>query len=435
MKKFPLKLKIIFIGSIFLFMFIYMFVFGKNNAAIGLTMAMAAFMNLGNDLSFKPKTSFIRLSILFLILGFGAYLNNPISIFACILTFFIVFATTFTSYHLFGSDVYLPFLMAYFMMIAYPVSFEELPLRGISLIFGAAFILALNLLVNKNKDYKLSKETMDRLILEIDKAIDLKLDGKEVSRESFKIVNNFYSSLFNKFEYKYFPSSKQESALNIVKSFQYIGFILSDYDLSGDELTYIKRILTKIDDISPDEIFKSVKVESDGMYLVLLNLEIIANEIKNKDLTKEMADIKSLKSLFKPLVKYCFSFRSAKFTFAFKMAIVLTLLEVLTLMFNLPYTKWLYLAAIPLMQPYIDDAKFTSKSRLLGTLIGAFIFTILIIICPYLPLSPNEFMIIVMMICVVGMIYEFEKKGSFQYFHDINVHYCFINVYLTGYGN
>ena len=418
MKKMPLKFKAILVGNMFLFMIIYMIVFGRSNAAIGLTMAMAAFMNLGNDMSYKPKISFLKVSILLLILGIGAYLNNPLSILGCILTFFIVFGTTFSSYHLFGRDVYLPYLMAYFMMFCIPVSLGDLPMRLISLIFGAVFIVGLNILVNRKKDRKLSKETICSLIEEIDKAIDLKLEGKEVSKESFKTANGFYSSLFNKFEYKYLPSPRQESVLNIVKAFQYIGVILADFDLSKNELNYLKKTLDEILEINPNDICGLDDVETDEMYLVLLNLEIIADEIKNKDFEKESAipEKKSLKELFKPFLKYQLSFRSAKFTFAFKMAVILTLWVVLTFIFDLPYTKWLYFASIPLMQPYVDDMEYQSKSRIQGTLIGAFIFMILVLIYPHSSLSVNSYSVIVMIICMFGMIFWLEEKRTLTIF-------------------
>lgn len=418
MKKMPLKFKIILVGNMFLFMIIYMIVFGRSNAAIGLTMAMAAFMNLGNDMSYKPKISFLKVSILLLILGIGAYLNNPLSILGCILTFFIVFGTTFSSYHLFGRDVYLPYLMAYFMMFCIPVSLGDLPMRLISLMFGAVFIVGLNILVNRKKDRKLSKETICSLIEEIDKAIDLKLEGKGVSKESFKTANGFYSSLFNKFEYKYLPSPRQESVLNIVKAFQYIGVILADFDLSKNELNYLKKTLDEILEINPNDICESVNVETDEMYLVLLNLEIIADEIKNKDFEKESAipEKKSLRESFKPFLKYQFSFRSAKFTFAFKMAVILTLWVVLTFIFDLPYTKWLYFASIPLMQPYVDDMEYQSKSRIQGTLIGAFIFMILVLIYPHSSLSVNSYSVIVMIICMFGMIFWLEEKRTLTIF-------------------
>lgn len=393
-------------------MMLYMVIFGNKNAVLGTTMVMAAFMNLGNDLSFKPKTSFIKILALLLILGIAAYLNNPLTIFGCILTFVVVFGTTFTSYHLFGTSVYLPFLMCYFMMVGIPVTLENLPMRLLSLAFGAVFIVGLNILVNKKKEYKLSKATIDNLIGEINNAIDLKLGGKEVSEDSFKTANGFYLTIFSKFEYKYFPTKIQQSVLNIIKSFQYIGKVLCDFNLSKNELEYIREVLSNVGDGDSEKIFKRIDVDTKEMHLVLLNLEIIANEIKNKDLTKDtiLPDRKTILQSIKPIIKKQFSFKSVKFTFAFKMAIIMFVWQVLTLVFNLPFTKWLYFVTVPLMLPYIDDVAYTARTRVEGTFVGVFVFAIIIMIMPYLPISYFTLMMVVMVVCMIIMVLKMEDK-------------------------
>ena len=405
-----LKSKIIMMVAMIFFMFFYMMVFGNKNAVIGVTIIMAAFMNLDNDLSFKPKTSFIKILFLLLVLGFFSYLNNPLTIWGCILTFIVVFATTFTSYNLFGTSVYLPYLMCYFMMVGIPVSLEMLPMRLLSLVFGAIFIVGLNVIVNEKKEYKLSKTTITKLIDELDNAIDSKLHGDEVF-DNFKVVNGFYLSIYNKFEYKYFPTKIQQAVLNVVKSFQYIGRVIADYDLTETELKYIREILSNIKEIDSCSIFEGIEIETNEMYLVLLNLEIIANEV-NKDLTenKILPDKKTIISLIKPILKKQFSFQSVKFTFAFKMAFMLFIWQLLTLIFNLPFTKWLYFVTISLMMPYINDLAYTARTRIQGTLIGVFIFTILIIGMPYIPIAFNVIMIVVIVVCMMIMVLKLENK-------------------------
>lgn len=406
-----LKSKIIMFVSMMLFMLFYMVLFGSKNAVIGMMVVMAAFMNLSNDLSFKAKASFIKILLLLLVLGIASFLNNPLTIFGCILTFVVVFATTFTSYNLFGTHVYLPYLMIYFMMVGIPVSVEMLPMRLLSLVFGAVFIVGLNMAINRKKDYKLSKATIDTLISELDKAIDLKLDGKDVFSDNFRTINGFYLSIFNRSEYKYFPSETHKSVLNVVKSFQYIGKIISEYDLSNKELLYIRSVLSQIEHIDLDDIFEGIEIESKVMYLVLLNLEIIANEIR-KDLTDEimLPDKNTLKTQFKSLIRQYFSFRSVKFTFAFKMAFLMFVWQLLTLMFNLPFTKWLYFATISLMLPYIDDVAYSAKSRLQGTFIGVFVFAAILIIVPYINVSFNVIAVAVMVVCMLIMVIKLEDK-------------------------
>ena len=406
-----LKKKVIMFVAMMAFMAFYMVVFGSKNTIIGFVIMLAAFMNLGNDLAFKPKLSFIKVSLLLLILGISAYLNNPLTIWGCILTFLVVFGTTFTSYNLFGSRTYLPYLMCYFMMISAQVTLEGLPMRLLSLIFGAIFIVGLNVIVNRKKDYKLSKATVDKLVGELNHGIDLKLKGKDVSKDSFKTANGLYSAIYNRFEYKLFPSKSQQATLNIIKSVQYIGLGLSEKNFTENELNYIKEVLSKIRQINPEDIFGGVELETKDMAIVLLNLEILANEV-NKDLSEGtlLPDRETIKTLIKPILKRQFSFKSPKFTFAFKMAFILFVWQILTLVFNLPFTKWLYFITLPLMMPYVDDLAHMARARIKGTFLGVFIFAIILFLIHYIPVQVNVLSPILFGVCMFVMIVKMEDK-------------------------
>ncbi len=346
-----------------------------------------------------------------MVLAVASYFNNPLTIAGCILTFFVVFMTTFTSYRLFGSNTYFPYLLIYFMMVANPVKFEDFPLRLIALVFGALFIVVFNIIINRNKDYKLSKSTIDNLLNDLNKGIDLKLEGKPVSDDNFKSIKGFYLTIYNKLEYKYFPSESHQSILNIVKALQYIGILISNYDFTVDELNYMKKVLSNIRDIGPEEIFTGIDFKTKEMSLILLNLEILSCEI-TKDLTDNtiISDRRVLFSLMRNAYAKQFSFKSAKFTFAFKMALMLFIWQILTWAFNLPFTKWLYFVTISLMVPYVDDLRYTAKSRIKGTLLGTFIFAFLLIISPYLNIGKLPFVIIVFGSCLFIMVLKLHDK-------------------------
>ena len=406
-----LKRKIFMFSALIGAMLFYLIFFGRKNIAVGVMIIIAAFMNLNNDLSYKPGLSFVKVLGLLLILGIISYLNSPITVVSCILTFLVVFGTTFSSYHLFRSDVYMPYLLCYFIMSANPVTLENLPARLMALACGAVFIVGLNIVLNRDKHYNLTKETIANLVEELNKSIDLKLDGKDVPRDSFKIAKEFYLSLFHRFEYKYFPSTKQQSVLNIVKAFQSVGYLISRSDLSDNELRYIKKVLSEIKEIKIEEIFEGVEIETKGMMHILLNLEIIVNEL-NKDLSDEFTipDKKIIIQLFKPFNRKQFNFRSVKFIFAFKMALIMLVWEVLTLLFNLPFTKWLFFVTVSMMVPYIDDMAYTARKRIQATFLGIFIFTILLIAMPFIPISQRAVIIIVVVICLFVFVWKIKDR-------------------------
>lgn len=418
----PLKVKTQMLCSIFFFMLVFGIVFGRTNSVIGMFISLAAFMNSANDMSAKPKLSFIKVLFLLLTLGICAYLNNPVTIFGCIITTFVVFGVTMTSYHLFGTNVYIPFLMVYFIMMCLPVTSDELPMRLLALSVGAVFIVAVNLLTNRhNSPEKSTKRTIDSLVGEIGKAVDLKLDGQEVSEDDFKVSNRFYSSMLLNFEYKIFPSAEQESILNVIKSFQYIGKIIADYDLTDNELRYIKHLLSNIREIDPKDIFNGIEVETKEMNIVLLNFECIAHEI-NKDPSEKkfsLPDFETLKPIMKAVFKRVFSFESVRFTFAVKMTFLMVLCEVLTLIHPITFPQWLYFAIIPLLMPYINDMGDSAKDRFYATYVGVIFFAIIALIIPHIPINVNLIAVIIFALGVTGFIYSIENVFVLTFFATV----------------
>lgn len=101
-----LKRKILLFSALIGAMLFYMTFFGRKNASVGIMIIIAAFMNLNEDLSYRPGLSFVKILGLLLVMGIVSYLNSPITAIGCILTFLVVFGTTLSSYHLFRSDVY-----------------------------------------------------------------------------------------------------------------------------------------------------------------------------------------------------------------------------------------------------------------------------------------------------------------------------------------
>ena len=147
------------------------------------------------------------------------------------------------------------------------------------------------------------------------------------------------------------------------------------------------------------------------MPIVLLNLEVIANEVNNDSIDDiPLPDKKTIRTLVKSLVKREFSFKSPKFIFAFKMAFMLFVWQLLTLVFNLPFTKWLYFITLPLMMPYINDLAYTAKARIKGTLLGVFIFSIILILMSYISISPKILFMPIMFIGIFIMIFKLKDK-------------------------
>ena len=173
---------------------------------------------------------------------------------------------------------------------------------------------------------------------------------------------------------------------------------------------YTKDTLSKIKKINPDDIFQGIELKTKDMALILLNLEIIANEVNNDLASDEnIPDRNTVKTLLKPIIKSQITFKSPKFIFAFKMAFIMFIWQLLTLMFNLPFSKWLYFITIALMMPYINDLAYTAKARIKGTFLGAFIFAVINVLMHYIPISQAA-PLMVMVVCIFVMALNSEDK-------------------------
>lgn len=113
-------------------------------------------------------------------------------------------------------------------------------------------------------------------------------------------------------------------------------------------------------------------------------LEFLANSKEEK--TKYHI-IKTIPHDFKikEIMKENLNKDSVKFTFAFRLAIVVSFWEFIGVYFNLPDARWLACTSLAIVLPYTDNTLSKSRMRIRGTILGIIIFAILSIICfgPY----------------------------------------------------
>ncbi|AMK15411.1 hypothetical protein [Methanobrevibacter olleyae] len=400
MKKEEIKKKTLLAVIIILFLGIYGFLFGIENLPLGLMILFIAVLTLDKDLSFKPKTSFLKILFalwaLTLIAFYNSYQTTAIGI---ILNFLAVFSITFSSYYLFSKNSYMGYLIAYFIMLSKPITIDLLTMRLFSLLFGAAFIVLLNIIINHTKEYKSSKRTIDKLLNEIDNAIDLKLKDKAVDNISFNVQKSFYLSIFDNLSYKLIATKKQEQVLNIVKSLQYIGILIAKGDFNKNELNYMKNILEKLKNKEEIELnYNDIKTKE--MYLVLLNFKVINNELNKK--IKENKGIELDKNYIsqrvKNFLKFSFSKHSIKFSFALKMAFITILWQILGFVFDLVYIKWLYFTSVVTLLPYTNDMIRNYKIKLKTTFLAIILFIIMIVSVQLMNFLVSDILIIIALI-------------------------------------
>lgn len=402
MKKEEFEKKIMLIVILTAFLGSFSLIFGVKNLPISFAILFVSIFTIKSNLSLKPKLSFIKVLFTLELIGITAfYTSSQTTIITILLNFILVFGISFTSFHIFNNNSYIGYLTAYFIMFSRQIPISELPMRLFLLLIGTIFIVGLNLVLNRKKQYKTTETTIKSLISEINEIIDLKLENKKINKNDIKINNDFYLNIYNSLDYKFILKQKEEKFLNIAKSLEYISTLIINTELSKKDLNYIKDSLNKL---AEKEKISYPDIETKEMYLILLNIKIIENSLKpEKPENKQTRKSNTLK-IYKEITKLEFSKHSIKFNFALKMGLIMSLWQVIGFLFNLPYIKWLYFTSITATLPYTNDILKRYKTRIKSTSLGIIILLISITIFDLMKYKPSNLVFSIITITTIYLI-------------------------------
>lgn len=301
--------------------------------------------------------------------GIYQYSENVLGL---ILGFILIFLITTSSFHVLTSDSYMPYVMCYLMMMSSSVTMEQMPVRLLALAVGALLIVLLNLLVHRSKHYDTKEELVNSLLDDLMLVIDAKLNNEEYESTIPKINDNVSSTVFENLGYRYLNNYRRESLTTICKTADGILNLINTGNLTDEELN---RIKTEIIHVKNNEKIFRKQNESKVLSVILLNLEIIESQMDDMEVDVENTYDLSVVTSF---IKNSLSFSSFGVSFAIKLASLISFWELLGMLFDLPYVKWLYFSSLALLIPYADDASEKSKIRIIATVIGVILFVVVL---------------------------------------------------------
>jgi len=98
-----------------------------------------------------------------------------------------------------------------------------------------------------------------------------------------------------------------------------------------------------------------------------------------KNMNQDVKNTFELSNLL-PFLKTNLSFSSLKFSFALKLAFLISFWELLQLVFNLPYIKWLYFTSLVVLVPYTDKISKKTKRRIKAVMIAVVLFVLIMVL-------------------------------------------------------
>lgn len=433
---------LVFMGAIPTAIF-FKCMFGTLNMLVGITGFMAAVTLMGNDYTANPIRNTLRFILIELFIGLSAFISSfsaPLTlIFTFIVVFFIVYIFTFDT----SKPIYMPFIFCYLFMLYMPVKQIDMPNRIEALILSGILIMLVQMLVNKNKFWNKSKSSICKNIDLLIDEIDILLEKKDMNllKESSKNLNKqlqaLSQSLYSRKEKTFLISDKSRLYLCIVQTLEGTNIILEksieDIDNLGkydDVLVKLKLQFNNILKFMNEE--KSTKelknqlnefiYEGDDIhYSHYISYELRQNMTLLRDILDNLengglsySDKKygiNEKIKEREVIKRRFNRNSLRFTFAFRIALLVSLGAFVVDYFDLYKGKWMVFTLSSVVQPYIESSETKMIDRIKGSLIGILIFELLFHLVPSMEVK----MLIAFTCGYIGFYFkDYSKKMIFM---------------------
>ena len=410
--------KKVIVSKTFLFIFILSFIvmfktlFGEENTLIGVTVITATLMFLERDLTSTLLSNFLKILSINVILGslaFFASQNIWIGLICNFLSLFMV--GYFFNYEL-RKPMYVPFGLQYLFMVSTPINLEQLPMRFMSLVFGAAFVILVQIILNKNKLQKLGEKNISLICDELKYKIKLLTENKNTNTCDKKIEElskELKRIIYDNRKEEFYVTEKGINLLNILFSIERISLILDRYslnnlgfientlddlienknkilDIINNELNDIKNLLKDDTDLNLLQKLEDIKrnKDLDNSYLYeVYNLEeniyenikqYKVNKIKT-DANKKLEIPQSFKSI--SIHKRNFNTESLRFSYALKIGLLTAIAGFIMDYFKLQDGRWIMFTVFSLTQTYSENCLTKSEQRVEATLIGSALFFVL----------------------------------------------------------
>lgn len=387
MKKLIVNNTILF-ACIMAYIFLFKFIFGNDNILVAVMSITGILMFMGKDLTGEPIKNTFGLVFFYLLIGIGTFFAASNMWLAIPINFIIVFFISYSFGHILKTPMYIPFTFLYLFLLAYPVPLSALPLRLISLVFGALSIMVPQFLINKNKIEKASEKIFIGLLEILNKKIEFINSNKSTEELDIKInsmIQNIKNIIHDKKEKNFYIVKEGRDSLDILVSIEKINLLISNINPKENILNDVSKFFSIFKEFlinkNPEELDKYILNLNNKYSNSVSNLEIqilssiiflknstnrvsIINKESNKTkITNNIQDdIYGLKNI---------KFNSIKLTYAFHVAIEVSIACFIMDYFNLHQGRWIMYTVLSLTNPIFEITKSKAKDRIIATTIGA----------------------------------------------------------------
>ena len=395
------------ISKTLLFLFIVLFisgftsVFGKENSLIGVAIIIAMLMYLERDLTVHPWRNFFILLGINLLQGIFGHISAINPWLGIPLNFISMFCVGYFFTFSVKKSLYIIFGFQYLFILTTPILTSDLPLRLLALASGAVIVMVVQLIENKDKLSRAGRKHLhnicDNLIEKLDR-IASGHDHAEYNQSIETSIKELRKIIFFRRYKGYYLSNEGRLMLKISACLEKMHMLLNRFEEVDDQeevvtackhgLENVKRFIDK--EQLNSEMFHDIQIikakKHSNMYMselaesfeLLFDLleEVNATEKKELKRTENIGDIPlRFKKSYQHIIN--FNRNSVRFTYAMRLAILITVAAFIVAYFELEQGRWLLYTIFSVTQPYSEYAKSRFSARIEATLIGVVIFIVL----------------------------------------------------------
>lgn len=384
--------KSLFFILICLFVAVFAQLFGQENSLTGVIVVVLALMMLGQDLSVRPMLNLGGLVAFTLLMGLGAYASVWCgnAFLGAAINFTVVFALSFLTTQDLRSPMHFPFLLGYAFMLSVPVSAEDLPVRVLALVAGSVFIVALNVLINRNRHSRTCHDGVVSLCAEVSSCCTRVLDGEVPSAGSLdSLCLRLRGSMYDRLRRSFFSTPGDRRVLDLVSSLHMAGRAVCERERDPAVLRSLKAFVDAVSSYEKGETdMDGVRAAANRFLLDCPGADgvLTASVVSLRDglcaLSSGSGDGEraDLRGMMRAMARESLHTDSARFTFAVRMSVVFTLFAFVWQYWDLDNAKWLLFTTVALVLPYVDKAWRKSAMRLTGTLAGVAAFASVLVL-------------------------------------------------------
>lgn len=418
-------------------------IFGNENTLIGVATITATLMFLDRDFTGSPLKNTLKFIGVNLLIGLGASLIVISNIWlGLLINFIVVFIFSYIFTYNLRQPLYVPFGLQYIFLLATPVPLDRLGIRILALIFAALLIMLVQLLFNKNKLATSGNKILVNICESIENKVcyikDKSNDDADISSISASI-DEFRTIVYDKKESDYYLTKEAKIKLNMSVALEGINTVLNSKNNKSINIT-ILEVLEKLLKVAKEVIStnsKEDKIIQLNSYNIknllnycqeheindLLNLQLLEGMIYLDDTLKELNKLdrkqyevvdkiedkvevyskKNIKTFFKET-------DSPKYCYAMRIAITMTIGLFLIEYFKFSEGRWILFTILSLTTPLYETSKHKIRYRLVSTVIGAVIITILFSI---FKTEDSRLLIVMLSGYLQGYINEYKHKIIF----------------------